>query len=292
LEPPLKAIAGHSTGVLPKIQGFIFIAVALLATAACGAPESEPAKGPIGDQVRASLSQGTEKFDHTLWHQLLESGTRNGRIDYAYVQRNRETLDVYLDRVGQVDIASLSPDQLKALLINAYNALTVKSILDNPGVDSIREIEGVWKKTRHELGGFQVTLDEIEHNLLRPFFKDPRIHFAVNCASTSCAPLPRWAADGGKLEEQLEQLTREFLSDERNVFVQDGVLHLSKYFEWYGDDFIKEGWKPRAESVPGFVAGYTREEVSAFIRDAGGDPTVEYLDYDWSLNAIKPPNPG
>jgi hypothetical protein len=123
-------------------------------------------------------------------------------------------------------------------------------------VSSIREIDGVWTKTRHRVGGFDLTLDAIEHNLLRPTFKDPRIHFAVNCASNSCAPLPGWAFDGNRLEDLLEERTRSFLTDPKNVRVDGDSLVVSRYFQWYGDDFTKEGWEPRGETIGGFIARY------------------------------------
>ena len=106
--------------------------------------------------------------------------------------------------MAAADLSTLAPAHLKALLINAYNALTVRTILDHPQVQSIRDIDGAWETLRHRVGGFDLTLDGLEHNLLRPFFKDPRIHFAVNCASRSCAPLPGWAYSGTDLEQQLE----------------------------------------------------------------------------------------
>ena len=98
-------------------------------------------------------------------------------------------------------------------------------------------IGGVWTETEWVVGGHSVTLDNLEHNLLRPFFRDPRIHFAVNCASHSCAPLPTWAFTGEQLEAQLDERTRAFLQDEANVAIEGSTLRVSRYFEWYGDDF-------------------------------------------------------
>lgn len=258
---------------------------------ACGAPESEPARGPIGAQLQASMEKGRARFDHDPWESLLKAGTRDGLVDYRLFQENRPELEAYLDRVAGADLASLAPDHLKALLINAYNAYTVRSILDAPSVSSIREIDGVWKVARHRVGGFDLTLDEMEHNLLRPWFKDPRIHFAVNCASASCAPLPPWAYDGDRLEGQLEERSRAFLSDSRNVSLEGETLRLSRYFDWYGEDFTQDGWNPRRETIPAFVAAYSTPEIAEFIRAAGDNPRISFLDYDWSLNALTRPVP-
>jgi uncharacterized membrane protein YdjX (TVP38/TMEM64 family) len=246
----------------------------------------------VADEIRAALSSGSATFDHAEWDRLLAQGTGSGLVDYAFMRNNRAVLDAYLDRVAAADLAGLAPDELKALLINAYNALTVRVILDNPGVSSIREIDGVWTDIRHGFGGHELTLDNLEHNLLRPFFRDPRIHFAVNCASMSCAPLPGWAFEGPELEEQLEERSRSFLSDARHVRVEDGRLVVSRYFDWYGDDFTAEGWTPRAETVPGFIQRYAGPEVGALVSSADGRVPLEFIDYDWSLNSVSGANAG
>jgi hypothetical protein len=182
----------------------------------------------------------------------------------------------------------LAPDHLKSLLINAYNALTVASILDHPKIASIRDIPGVWTGRRHRVGGFDLTLDDIEHRILRPFFRDPRVHFALNCASRSCAPLPPWAYDGERLEAQLEERAQAFLSDSKNVRVEGSRLWLSRYFDWYGKDFTAASWRGAAPSVAAYVARHATADVAGFIEQKAGRPPIEFLDYDWSLNAARP----
>lgn len=272
----------------PRIAGLrAALAGAPVLLAACAAPASDPATGPVAVDVRTALASGSATFDHAEWDRLLARGTERGLVDYAFMRDNRPALDAYLNRVASADLAGLAPDELKALIINAYNALTVRAILDNPGVSSIREIDGVWSDIRHAFGGHQLTLDNLEHNLLRPFFQDPRIHFAVNCASMSCAPLPGWAFAGSELEEQLEERTRSFLGDARNVRVEDGRLVLSRYFDWYGGDFTAEGWAPRAETIIGFIERYAGPGVAGAISAAGGQVSLEFTDYDWSLNSVR-----
>ncbi|MFW6192439.1 MAG: DUF547 domain-containing protein, partial [Gemmatimonadota bacterium] len=263
------------------------VASVLLAAAACGAPSSQALEGPAAGDVEASLEAGTESFTHDGWDRLLEEGTRDGLVDYRYFQRERAELDAYLERVAAVDLASLAPAHLKALLVNAYNAYTIEAILEHPSVASIRDIDGVWTETPRTVGGHGLTLDQIEHNLLRPYFRDPRIHFAVNCASLSCAPLPTWAFTGDGLDEQLERRTRDFLRDPANVRIEDGTLMLSRYFDWYGGDFTDEGWEPRAGTIPAFVARYATDEVAEFVAGRDGRPEVAFLEYDWSLNAVE-----
>lgn len=266
------------------------LAVSLpLLAASCGAPPSEPIQGPVSEAVGRAIEQGQESFDHSVWDRLLAEGTQDGLVDYRYFQDNRDQLDAYLDRIANARLDSLAPEALHALLINAYNALTVRAILDHPHVSSIREIDGVWTELTHTVGGYELTLDEIEHNIIRPFFKDPRIHFAANCASLSCAPLPPWAFTGEHLDEQLEERTRAFLTDPDNVRVDDGTLYLSRYFDWYGDDFTAPGWSPRAETIPEFVARYARPEVAEAIQT---HVHIRFLKYDWSLNAAVRPDAG
>jgi hypothetical protein len=267
------------------------VSLLLLSLGACGAPASQEIEGPVADEMRAALDSGDARFEHPRWDSLLAEGTRDGLVDYRHFQENRDRLDAYLERLAGADLSGLAPAHLEALLINAYNAYTVEAILENPGVSSIREIDGVWTETEREVGGHGLTLDEIEHRLLRPFFRDPRLHFVLNCASLSCAPLPPGAFHGDSLEAQLEARTRAFLTDTANVRIEDGVLRLSRYFDWYGSDFTSEGWSPRAETIPAFVAAYARPEVARLVEGADGSPPVEFLEYDWSLNAAVPPDP-
>jgi hypothetical protein len=260
----------------------------LLVSLSCGAPESEPATGAVAEDVRQALRDGTATFDHTIFDALLAAAVQGDLIRYDVFSARRSELDRYLEAVAHTDLAVLAPDELMALLLNAYNALTIDSILEHAPVASIRDIDGVWDRVLHEVGGHQVTLDGIEHNLLRPFFRDPRIHFAVNCASLSCAPLPPWAFDGPRLEEQLEERTAAFLRDPRHVRIEDDRLLLSRYFDWYGEDFTAEGWSPRADEITSFIAARGSEQVAQAIE---AQPGIEmrFLDYDWSLNAASAP---
>ena len=275
-----------STGTLTAL------AAGLAVLAACSAPASRRAGGPIAEVIQASLESGRASFTHEEWDQLLAAGIRDGRVDYRHFQRHDDRLQTYLQRLAAADLESLAPGHLKALLINAYNALTIQSILDHPEVSSTRDIDGVWTTIPHRVGGFELTLDGIEHNLLRPYFRDPRVHFAVNCAALSCAPLPVWAYDGDRIDEQLDERTQAFLRDPRHVRVRDGVLEVSRYFEWYGDDFVAEEWSPRADNIALFVAAYAGADVADFVRSRDGRPDLVFLDYDWALNAsVPPPDP-
>ena len=261
----------------------------MAAAPGCAAPSAERVTGDVARAVETALAGGTERFENAAWGDLLARGTQDGQVDYRFMQEHRSDLEAYLNGIAGTRLGRLAPQHLEALLINAYNAYTVLSILDHSDMSSIRDIPGVWTKVRHKVGGFDLTLDEIEHRILRPFFRDPRVHFALNCASRSCAPLPPWGYDGERLDAQLEERARSFLSDPKNVRVEGSRILLSKYFDWYGGDFTAKDWKGSERSVVGYVARYATADVKAFIDRHQGRPPVDFLDYDWSLNAVVPP---
>jgi len=257
----------------------------------CAAPRARPAVGDVAKAMDAALAGGTERFEHTAWGRLLAEGTRDGLVDYRFMQGHRADLAGYLKTIAAAPLDRLAPGQAEALLINAYNAHTVAAILDHPAVKSIKEISGVWSDTKRRVAGFDLTLDDIEHRLLRPYFRDPRVHFALNCASRSCAPLPPWAYDGDRIDAQLEERARTFLSDPKNVRIDGVRLLVSKYFDWYGGDFKAGGWKGAAPTIAAFIDGYAAPPVKTFIEERFGNPALEFADYDWSLNAAVPPDP-
>ncbi len=267
----------------------VLLVATMLAVPGCAAPKATPAGGAVGRAVETALVSGQERFDNAAFDRLLAEGTRDGLVDYLFMQDRRDRLEHYLNAVSAARLERLAPGHLEALLINAYNASTILAVLEHPRVRLIKEIPGVWTKTTRRVGGFDLTLDAIEHQILRPFFRDPRVHFALNCASRSCAPLPPWAMDGERIDAQLESRTRSFLTDPRNVRIERGGLLLSKYFDWYGSDFTTPGWRGAAPTVAEYVAGYATPEVATFIRSKGGRPAIGYLEYDWSLNAAVPP---
>ncbi|HEX9426230.1 MAG TPA: DUF547 domain-containing protein [Candidatus Polarisedimenticolia bacterium] len=269
--------------------GLTLPTMALVLAIACGAPGATPIGGPASVAVRTALASGRERFDHGIWDRLLTGAVREGRVDYLYLHDRRDRLDEYLQSVATAPLQRLAPAELEALLLNAYNAYTVQSVLEHPRIKSIREIAGVWDKATHKVGGFDLTLDEIEHGILRPYFKDPRLHFALNCAARSCPPLPPWAFDGERIDEQLEERAGTFLGDPANVRVERGGLLVPKLLDWYGSDFIASGWRGAAPTVAAYVARYSPREIAAFITARGGRPALGYHGYDWSLNAAPAP---
>ena len=247
----------------------------------------------------------TQGFDHqhAAWsallkkHVLLIDGGKGSQLRYAGMASDRAALKAYLEALSAVSAtsyASFSKPQQMALLINAYNAYTVELILTRyPKLASIRDLgsllQSPWKGKFIKLLGNEMSLDNIEHDTLRARgrFDDPRIHFAVNCASIGCPMLREEAFVADKLEAQLDEQTRRFMGDRsRNRFnVGTGKLALSKIFDWYGEDF-KLGHQGIA-SLPAFAARHAEllaDTPADRERLRGLQVGVTFLDYDWKLN--------
>ncbi len=242
-------------------------------------------------------------MSHSQWNQLLQDHVRMGprgqqsQVDYAAMKRNEAVLDEYLARLAAVstsNFAAWSDDSQLAFLINAYNAWTVKLILSRyPKIDSIKDIgyfwSSPWKKSFIPLLGENRSLDDIEHKLIRGTarYGEPRIHFAVNCASIGCPALANRAYKAETLDSQLETATRNFLSDRRRNGISKGVLLVSPIFKWYVQDFSK-GWQG-ARSLREYLAIYAKAlglsdgEKAQLI---SGSLAIDYSKYDWALNDV------
>ena len=246
-------------------------------------------------------------FDHGRWNLLLSKHViviadgLSTAVDYASLGVNREPLQSYLEETSRVSRASFdaweTSDQL-AFLINLYNAATVELILDNMAssdpIDSIRDIGSLftsaWELERVALFGKLVTLDAIEHDMIRGWgrYNEPRIHFAVNCAAIGCPALRAEAYTGTSLEAQLEDATRDFLSDRSRNYFDGRRLRLSSIFKWYREDF-ERGWG-ESNALGGFVARYSSElgfSVEQRNELARGDMGIRFLSYDWGLNQVR-----
>ncbi len=281
----------------PALSRFLRYASAVvmaLFIVACQAPQSEPIQGDVASALKKGISQGKETFEHQDWDELLQQYAKEGgsKFDYAGLKSEEAKLDGYLERLAGVDLSSLSGNELLALFINAYNAYTVKTILDKVSpdgtyqVESIRDISDVFDLEDHVVGGFRLSLNNMEHNILRPLYKDPRIHFAVNCASASCPPLPVRAFDGDTVEDQLEETARSVLSSPDYIRVEDDRLVVTRIMDWYGSDFVTSDYKGAEDDLPAFIRKYTREEVRQWIDSQTASPGVKFMDYDWSLNRV------
>lgn len=209
---------------------------------------------------------------HDLWQSILSKNVSNtGVVSYSGIKANEEDLEFYLDYLrNNAPTSSDRSTAAKAYWINAYNAFTIKLILDNYPVGSIRDLDGgdPWSKKWINLGGKAYSLNNIEHDILRPFWKDARIHFAVNCAAKSCPPIANKAFTASNTENLLETLTKKFVNNSKYNTVNASTLKLSKIFEWYAEDF---------GNIASYIDKYTTISVDS-------KAATSYNPYDWSLN--------
>lgn len=242
-----------------------------------------------------------QAFDHQLWDDLLKrhvvviDGGQITQTDYAGFQSQRQDLEQYLDSVStisQAEFDNWSNQTQLAFLINVYNAWTVELILTKyPDLDSIKALGSVfrspWKKIFIPLFSQEVSLDHIEHQLIRGSgrYNEPRIHFAVNCASIGCPALRNEAYTAELLDAQLEQQTRLFLQDKSRNRLEGNRLQVSGIFKWYRKDF-EQSWR-NTESLAAFLTLYGNalgldSEQQTQLQQ--GEIAIDFLDYDWQLN--------
>lgn len=231
------------------------------------------------NQIYANNFEAYESFN-TVLENYVDS---TGMINYKGIRENPYSFSEYFDFIESVSPRShpsyfKSKEDQMAYWINAYNALTVKIMMDNPKANSILDMSSflIFKK-RFIVGGEKISLDKIEHKILRKDFKDPRIHFAINCASLSCPPLGNRIFLGEILDKQLNEKTRSFINNTINVRIDhdEKVIYLSKIFKWFAKDF---------NNVLLFVSKYLSNEESY---DIIKEYQIKYFDYDWSLNESK-----
>ncbi len=221
------------------------------------------------------------------WNAVLSMHWEDGGLDYAALASDRAPLDRYLGRLRDTDAGGLSDDEELAFWINAYNAVTVHHVLERyPGIESVRNVDGFFDELMFEVAGENLTLDEIEDKALES--GDERVHFAVVCASTSCPELRHEAYDGSRLEAQLADQTTQFLADTGKGLrydAEDERLYLSSIFKWYAGDFTG-GSTVVAFFARGKVIDWLLPRLPEALasRIRADDPSVSYMDYDWSLN--------
>ena len=226
-------------------------------------------------------SWSSTEVDNSLYGELLKKHVKNGVVDYQGFKHEEAKLDRYLEVLEKVDTKQLSRNERFAFYINAYNAWTIKLILSGyPGIKSIKDLGSVfkspWKKKISRIDGGILTLDNIEHDILRPRFKDPRVHFAVNCASKGCPPLRSEPYEGRILDRQLDEMTRAFINQPEMNRLEGRNLYVSSIFKWFAKDFNRD--------VVGFFLKYADEDLKKELVANKEKIKITYLDYDWSLN--------
>lgn len=250
-----------------KMKILLFVVVSFLS---CASNTNSIPKIAFG--TKAEISNDGTVISHKLWNNLLQKHVSiAGKLDYEGFKKDIVALQSYLDLLTKnLPQQSWSKSAVLAYWINAYNAFTVKLILDHYPVKSIKDIKDPWGQKSIILENRAYSLGEIEHKILRKM-NEPRIHFAINCASYSCPNLLNEAYTEAKLEKQLEASAASFINDQTKNNITEKKIEISKIFDWFSGDFKTNG------TLIDFLNGYSSVKINK-------DAIVKYKDYDWNLN--------
>ncbi|MFN0216770.1 MAG: DUF547 domain-containing protein [Saprospiraceae bacterium] len=220
------------------------------------------------DQTNAStIALSHQSFDSLLQKHVSDAG----KVNYKGLKSDKSVLDAYCQLLSENPVQETWVREEKmAYWINAYNAFTLKLIVDNYPTKSILNFDSgkTWDVRRIKIDGKKYSLNNIENDILRPQFKDPRIHFAINCAAKSCPPLWNHAYTAENLEATLESRTRAFINDKKYNTLMSSRAQVSKIFDWYKDDF---------GDLKKFLNGYSTTTLK-------GNAVVVFNEYNWDLN--------
>lgn len=247
-------------------------------------------------------------FPYTVYGELLKTYVDDaGMVNYSGWKANRKPLDEFTQSMSRLDPKAFdawADTEKIAFWVNAYNALTLKAIIDHYPIkasflksfvypeNSIRQIPGVWDKITFTVLGREITLDGIEHQVLRPKFNEPRIHMALVCAAMGCPPLRNEPYIGGNLDAQLNDQSSKFLHNKAKFRIDrtNNKVYVSAIFKWFGGDFVKTysvtsdfpGFSDKEKAALNFISRYVEPAEKAYLVKGGF--SIEYLKYDWSLN--------
>ena len=244
-----------------------------------------PALADTGEVAASELPARHAAWTELLSRYVVESEDGINRFDYGGLNANTEhraALDTYIDSFTTLEFGALTPDEGFAAWSNLYNAVTVRHILDRYPVRSIRTgyIIGPWKEVKTIAGGREVSLDDIEHKILRVEWSDPRVHYAVNCAALGCPNLQTRAWEAATLDADLDAAARAYVNDPRGVQIRSrGGLKVSRIYKWFIEDF--------GDSEAGVIAHlelYAEPELKAAI---AANRDIRQHAYDWSLNDVE-----
>jgi len=239
---------------------------------------------------------------HRAFDTILDTYVRDGLVYYRALKGERQRFDAYVAALGDASVPASDRNKQLAFWINAYNAFTLRAIVDHYPIrrpwltlqprNSIRQIDGVWTTMRWRAAGREVTLDDIEHQILRRELKEPRIHFAINCASVSCPPLPPEPYRAETLDAQLDEAARRYLASPEGSRVDGDTLRVSSILDWYGQDFVErfasfapDGPGDKERAVRGVVIRFGPPEAAVLARKTSA--RIRFLSYDWSLNDVR-----
>jgi len=216
-------------------------------------------------------------FDHSRFDRLLSQAVTNGLVDYARF-RNSANFAAYLTSLEKASVAGLSTDEQLAFWINAYNALAIRNVLDNPGLKKPIDVKGFFDGKKFKVAGRLLTLNDIENGILREQFREPLIHFGLVCAARSCPPLLPAAYRGSTVRSQLARNASSYLASPNNRYdSRAGTLALSKIFDWYKGDFGGDA------GLRTFVKAHGTQQMKQALA-ASPNLKITFMEYDWTLN--------
>lgn len=253
---------------------FVFQSCNLLSAAGLS-NQGQPTKSVKGE-LTSTTANSSVNLDHSKWDALLkEHVDSKGLVNYKGFVKNQEELSKYLTFLSsQNPTDQWSVQELLAYYINLYNAYTVQLIVTNYPTKTIKDIDGNWTKGFVPVGSKNLSLGGIENGILRKM-DEPRIHFAINCASISCPNLLNEAFTASKINEQLDRATKQFINSDKND-IDAKNPKLSSIFDWYQKDFKVNG----SQDVIGYINQYSSEKINK-------DAVITYKNYDWNLNEQK-----
>lgn len=220
-----------------------------------------------------AFKQETKEFNKQL-DAFLKKYVQEGKVDYKRLKNNFQEVDKLYQSLANVNIDNLSKDETKALYINAYNIIVIRQITEYFPLKSAIDKNGFFDKVKHNVGGEMLTLDQIEKGKVIIPFQDPRVHFAFSCAATSCPELANFAYTADKLDAQLNERTSNSINNPDFIKVKpnENLVQISKIFKWYDRDF-----KMKADDALSYINQYRINKIPESY-------TVDYYEYDWSLN--------
>jgi Protein of unknown function, DUF547 len=247
-------------------------------------------------------------FDHSLLDHVLKEYTKEGYVDYQRLKTEPQLLNKYLNRLavtGRKEMESFSKKEQMAFWINAYNAITLKTVIDSYPIngrvaylpaDSIEQVPGALNRKKTLVAGRNLTLETIENKLLKDGFKDERLHFAISRAALGAPRLQPFAYSGELLDDQLKIAVRDFINDPYRTFICQSCnrIQMSKIFDWHGEDFqakwgnsamLNKRYGTKQGAVLTFIAAHQPQAVNHYILNAKYD--IIFIDYNWALNDIK-----
>ncbi|MBV6631438.1 MAG: DUF547 domain-containing protein [Alphaproteobacteria bacterium] len=270
--------------LMTAIAGATVIPIASAARPALAGPRAD-----LWPRWQQHNADSTASIDHSIWDDLLKRSVKldqDGVARFPYARLSvidRNSLRLYLEQMAETSPSEYNRDQQFAYWANLYNALTVQVILDHYPVDTIRDVDispglfanGPWGKKLTTVEDEELSLDDIEHRILRPIWKDPRIHYAVNCAAIGCPNLRQSAWLAETLDQDLDTAARAYVNNPRGAVIEDGDLTVSRIYDWFIEDFEIDG------GIVSHLRKYAEPELASNLRQFR---RPDGFRYDWSLN--------